>query len=136
MRRAADTVKKLFLELGGNSRAIVFPDADLDQAAAAILDNKFENCGQVCNGINVVYAYQSVADSPIQRLAEGKKRMVVGPGTTPGVQVDPLIDENALNKVASLVSDAVAKGAVVHTGGHRLTAYPNGSFYGPPSCLA
>lgn len=79
----------------------------------------------------MVYAYQSVADSPIQRLAEGEKRMVVGPGTTPGVQVDPLIDENALNKVASLVSDAVAKGAVVHTGGHRLTAYPNGSFYAP-----
>jgi succinate-semialdehyde dehydrogenase/glutarate-semialdehyde dehydrogenase len=131
MRRAADTVKKLSLELGGNSPAIVFPDADLDQAAAAILDNKFENCGQVCNGINVVYAHQAVANALVQRLAEGAKRMVVGPGTTPGVQMGPLIDENALNKVASLVSDAVAKGAVVHTGGHRLTAYRGGSFYAP-----
>jgi succinate-semialdehyde dehydrogenase / glutarate-semialdehyde dehydrogenase len=131
MRRAADTVKRLSLELGGNAPAIVFPDADLDLAAAAILDNKFENCGQVCNGINLVYAHSSIAEALANRLAEGAAKIHVGHGQQSGVQMGPLIDANALRKVEDLVHDAVTKGAHVKTGGQRLTQFDNGNFYAP-----
>jgi succinate-semialdehyde dehydrogenase/glutarate-semialdehyde dehydrogenase len=133
MRQAADQVKRLSLELGGNAPVIVFPDADPGKAADAIVANKFENCGQVCNGINVIYAHRSILEPLTDEIAQRVNALKVGIGTDPDVQVGPLIDEAARLKVESLVEDAVKKGALIRAGGRRLTEgeYRHGTFYAP-----
>jgi succinate-semialdehyde dehydrogenase / glutarate-semialdehyde dehydrogenase len=133
MRRAADQVKRLSLELGGNAPVIVFPDADLERAAEAIVANKFENAGQMCNGINVIYAHQEIADALTERIVARVRSLRVGAGTEPGVQVGPLIDENAVRRAEQLVADARENGARILTGGYRLAAgaYARGHFFAP-----
>lgn len=133
IRASADQVKRLSLELGGNAPFIVFPDADLDAAAAAAVGNKFENCGQMCNGINAMYVHEDVEAAFIARVVDHVRALRVGQGTDEGVQVGPVIDERSVAKVQSLVDDAVGGGARVLLGGQRLTdaQYGNGSFYAP-----
>lgn len=133
MRQAADHVKRLTLELGGNSPVIVFPDADLDAAAEKIVSNKFENAGQVCNGINLIYAHKKIHQELVDKLAERISRLQVAPGLAPDSQVGAMIDPSYLAKVERLVADAVEKGAKVLTGGRRLTenGLGNGLFFAP-----
>jgi succinate-semialdehyde dehydrogenase/glutarate-semialdehyde dehydrogenase len=133
MRRASDQVKRLSLELGGNAPAIVFADADLKHAAEAIVSNKFENCGQMCNGINVIYAQEEIAGPLAAHIVSRVRALQVGAGTDEGVQVGPLIDKTAVRKVETLVADALDKGARVLTGGYRLLSgeWQYGSFYAP-----
>ncbi|MFM1655245.1 NAD-dependent succinate-semialdehyde dehydrogenase [Brevibacillus sp. B_LB10_24] len=133
MRQAADNVKRLTLELGGNAPVIVFPDADLDKAVDAIMANKFENCGQVCNGINRIYVHADIHQELVAKLADKIRQLKVSSGTEPGCQIGAMIDSNYLAKVEALVSDAVGKGAKLITGGSRLTggSYGGGYFYQP-----
>jgi len=133
MQQAAGQVKRLSLELGGNAPAIVFPDADLEQAASAILSNKFENGGQMCNGINVIYAHADVADTLGEWLAAKARSLMVGPGMQAGVQMGPLIDGSAVERMEALVANATAQGARILTGGYRMTAgeLAGGNFYAP-----
>lgn len=133
LRESADHVKRVSLELGGNAPAIVFPDADLEHAAEAIVSNKFENCGQVCNGINLIYVHEDVRTAMTEKLAQRVQQLVVGPGHTPDVQVGPLIDEVAVQRMETLVQDATEKGATVLVGGHRLKGgvFQRGTFYAP-----
>ncbi|AJY77815.1 succinate-semialdehyde dehydrogenase [Paenibacillus beijingensis] len=133
MEQAAATVKKVSLELGGNSPVIVFPDADLDKAAKQIVANKFENCGQVCNGINLIYVHEDVHDALLDKLLTLIRTLITGIGTEPGTDIGPLINERAVQKVERLVLDAINKGAKLLTGGKRLTEepYTRGHFYAP-----
>jgi succinate-semialdehyde dehydrogenase/glutarate-semialdehyde dehydrogenase len=133
MRQAADQVKRLSLELGGNAPAIVFPDADLEKAAESILANKFENCGQVCNGINVIYAHTEIAEALTEKLVSLAASIKVGDGMEPGVQAGPLIDKQAVMKVEELLREAVENGAEIKVGGTRLLdeKYRNGSYFAP-----
>lgn len=80
MKKAADQVKRISLELGGNAPVIVLNDADLDKAADAIVENKFENTGQMCNGINTVLAQSEVKDELITKVIERVTQLRVGPG--------------------------------------------------------
>ncbi len=130
MKQAADQVKRISLELGGNAPVIVFPDADLDQAAAAIVDNKFENCGQMCNGINIILVHESIRQGLTEKIVARVKQLNVGCGTEDNVQVGPLINQAALDNVERLVVDAVEKGADILTGGEKITSH-NGLFYAP-----
>lgn len=133
MHRASGQLKRLSLELGGNAPVIVFPDADLEHAANCIVGNKFENCGQVCNGINLIYAHQAIRASLTEKIVSRVRRLKVGAGTEPGVDVGPLIDRNARDRIERLVEDAIAKGAKLAAGGYRLEegAFAKGSFYDP-----
>ncbi|MBN2979967.1 NAD-dependent succinate-semialdehyde dehydrogenase [Cohnella algarum] len=133
MEQAARTVKKVSLELGGNSPVIVFPDADPEKAAADIVANKFENCGQVCNGINRIYVHEDIRDAFVAALLSRVRRLRTGPGLSEGADVGPLISGAALAKVERLVGDAVAKGGELLAGGRRLQAepYADGYFYAP-----
>ncbi|MHB1630186.1 MAG: NAD-dependent succinate-semialdehyde dehydrogenase [Bacilli bacterium] len=133
IRASADQVKRLSLELGGNAPFIVFPDADLDLAVDAAVGNKFENCGQMCNGINVIYAHKEIMAAFTDRLTDRVSQLKVGSGRDPDVELGPVIDMRSLDNVHALVTDAVERGARVLTGGHRLTggAYGAGSFYAP-----
>lgn len=111
IRQAAPGVKRLTLELGGNAPYIIFNDADLDKAADQLMGNKFRGGGQTCVCANRIFVHRDVAPAFAEKLAERVRELNVGDGMQPGVNLGPLIDENAVAKVARHVDDAVAKGA-------------------------
>ncbi|EOI3529013.1 NAD-dependent succinate-semialdehyde dehydrogenase [Cronobacter dublinensis] len=129
MRNAAETMKKVSMELGGNAPYIVFDDADIDAAVKGAIANKFRNAGQVCVSVNRFYIQEGVYDRFVNQLAEAVKALKVGNGMEEGVIVGPLIEPSAVDKVREHVDDAVAKGAKVLTGGkaHEL----GGNFWQP-----
>lgn len=131
MSKASDQVKRISLELGGNAPAIVLPDADLDNAADAIVDNKFENSGQMCNGINVVLVHKDVKAEMTQKIIDRVKTIKVGPGDQEDTQVGPLINQKAIDKVEYLVADAKKQGAQVETGGAKADISTSALFYQP-----
>ena len=130
---AAGTVKRVSLELGGHAPSIVFDDADLDKAAAAVVTSRFRNAGQTCICTNRVYVQRSVAEALQARVAEITSRLKVGNGAEAGVQIGPLIDERGYAKVIEHVDDAVKKGARVLAGGRpaKLNGGLKGYFYEP-----
>ncbi|PKH25796.1 succinate-semialdehyde dehydrogenase (NADP(+)) [Enterobacterales bacterium CwR94] len=129
MRNAADTMKKVSMELGGNAPYIVFDDADIDAAVQGAIANKFRNAGQVCVSVNRFYIHNAIYDTFVSRLAHDVAQLNVGNGLEQGVVMGPLIDAAALKKVQEHVSDAIAKGGRVVTGGepHAL----GGNFWQP-----
>lgn len=129
MRNAAETMKKVSMELGGNAPYIVFEDADIDAAVQGAITNKFRNAGQVCVSVNRFYIHESVYDAFVGKLASAVSALKVGNGVEEGVVVGPLIESSAVDKVREHVEDAVAKGAKVLAGGkaHAL----GGNFWEP-----
>jgi succinate-semialdehyde dehydrogenase/glutarate-semialdehyde dehydrogenase len=122
MEQCARQVKKVSLELGGNAPFIVFDDADLDAAVAGAVLCKYRNSGQTCISANRILVQDEVHDEFLERLTRAVVALKVGAGTEPGVNVGPLIDEQALTKVERHVADALESGAEVLTGGelHEL----------------
>lgn len=133
MKAAAEGMKRVTLELGGQCPCIVWKDADLDKVVDALTFQAFRGCGQVCNRVNRVYVHESIYDEVTRRVAELASRIVVGEAFQPGVDIGPIINERQLKWVASQVDDAVSKGAKVLTGGKRLTGegYDGGTFFAP-----
>jgi succinate-semialdehyde dehydrogenase/glutarate-semialdehyde dehydrogenase len=130
MRGAADTVKKVSLELGGNAPFIVMDDADLRKAAAGLVQSKFRNAGQTCICTNRVFVQESVADQFVDLFQNELEKLKVGNGLEEGIDVGPLIDQAALSKVETLVEDAVKKGGKITYSGVK-PAEENGYFYAP-----
>jgi len=131
MRQAADTVKRISLELGGNAPLIVFDDADLDLAVKGAIASKYRNAGQTCVCANRLLVQDGIYDRFAEALAKAVVAMKVGPGTEDGVVQGPLINQDALDKVEQHVADAVAKGGHVTTGGKKL----GGLFFEPTVIL-
>lgn len=131
--QCAPTVKKLALELGGNAPFLVFDDADLEAAVEAALAAKYRNAGQTCVCVNRFYAQDGIHEAFVQRLAERAAALPVGPGTREGVLQGPLIDAAALAKVEAHVADALAHGARLLAGGHRVQPadHAGGHYYAP-----
>ncbi len=129
LEQCAEKIVRTSLELGGNAPFIVFEDADLDEAVTGAIAAKMRNMGQACTAANRLYVHSSVIDEFGTRLAERMAAMRVGRGTDDGVQVGPLIDEAARDKVVALVADAVDRGATVLTGGAGIPG--DGYFYRP-----
>jgi succinate-semialdehyde dehydrogenase/glutarate-semialdehyde dehydrogenase len=119
MKDAADTMKKISLELGGHAPLIVMDDADLDKAVEGTIASKFRNAGQTCVCVNRVYVHESVKDTFEKKLKEAVSGLKVGNGLEEGVDIGPLIDENAVDKVKEHVKDAVNKGGNVIYGGEN-----------------
>ncbi len=107
----------------------MFEDADIDEAVAGAIAAKMRNMGEACTAANRLYVHSSVIDEFGRRLAERMAGLSVGRGTDYGVQVGPLIDDAALQKVQALVADAVDRGATVLTGGSAVPG--DGYFYAP-----
>lgn len=129
LRQSADTVKKLSLELGGNAPFIVFDDADLDAAVEGAIASKYRNAGQTCVCANRIYVQEGVYDAFAGKLAEKVGALRVGPGDKSGVQIGPLIEQAAIEKVKAHVDNALSMGAKVLVGGkpHAL----GGLFFEP-----
>lgn len=129
MRNAAETMKKVSMELGGNAPYIVFEDADIDAAVQGAIANKFRNAGQVCVSVNRFYIHNAIYDRFTRQLAEEVNKLKVGNGMEEGVIVGPLIEASALEKVEQHVKDAVAKGGKLLAGGERHAL--GGNFWQP-----
>ncbi len=129
MAQAADTVKRVSLELGGNAPFIVFDDADVDAAVQGAIASKFRNAGQTCVCANRVLVQDGVHDEFVEKFADATAALRVGNGFEEGVEQGPLIDAGALTKVREHIADAVERGAEVVVGGaeHEL----GGTFFQP-----
>lgn len=129
MSQCAGTVKKVSLELGGNAAFIVFDDADLDAALAGLMAVKFRNTGQTCVSANRIFVQAGVYERFAKMLRDAVGGMKTGDPLEPGIQQGPLINRAALDKVQSLVGDALSRGAKVEVGGtlHEL----GGLFFHP-----
>jgi succinate-semialdehyde dehydrogenase/glutarate-semialdehyde dehydrogenase len=133
-RQCAPTVKKISLELGGNAPFIVFDDADIDSAVDGAMASKYRNAGQTCVCANRLYVQAGVYDQFVEKLAAKAGTLKAGNGFEAGVNLGPMIDEQAVAKAEAHVADAVAKGARVVLGGARDTAL--GANFFSPTVLA
>jgi succinate-semialdehyde dehydrogenase / glutarate-semialdehyde dehydrogenase len=127
--QAAERVVNCSMELGGNAPFLVLADADLDEAVSGAMIAKMRNGGEACTAANRFYVHSSVANEFSSRLADAMSQLRVGPGTEEATQLGPLINPEAVQTVARLVTDAVGKGADVLTGGYALQR--PGYFYAP-----
>ncbi|MBK1795504.1 NAD-dependent succinate-semialdehyde dehydrogenase [Devosia sp. WQ 349] len=119
LTQAAQTVKKVSMELGGNAPFIVFDDADLDRAVEGAIASKFRNAGQTCVCTNRIYVQSGIYDRFIDKLTTATAALQIGRGTEAGTEIGPLVDGNSVDKVDELLADAVAKGGRVVAGGKR-----------------
>ncbi len=129
LRRAADRVLKVAMELGGNAPFIVLADADVDAAVEGAMVAKMRHSAETCTAANRFFVQAPVADEFTAKLAAAMEAVRVGDGFEEGVQCGPLIDGRAVEQVDGLVSSAVDDGASVVTGGAPLDR--PGSFYAP-----
>jgi succinate-semialdehyde dehydrogenase/glutarate-semialdehyde dehydrogenase len=117
MAQCAQHVKGLALELGGNSAFIVFEDADVEAAVDGLMAAKFRNAGQLCTGANRIFVQEGIVDRFIEVLTARVAKLNVGRGLDPGVDMGPLIDDRALDKVQRHVADLVDRGSTIIAGG-------------------
>jgi len=129
MAQCASTVKKLSLELGGNAPFIVFDDAEIDAAVAGAVASKYRNTGQTCVCTNRFLVQNSIYEKFAVKLAQAVSQLKVGDGLDSETQQGPLINQAAVEKVESHISDAVAQGAKIVSGGQRHTL--GGTFFEP-----
>jgi succinate-semialdehyde dehydrogenase/glutarate-semialdehyde dehydrogenase len=132
VEQSAEQLLRVSMELGGNAPFIVFDDADLDAAVDGAMLAKMRNIGEACTSANRFLVHSSVAEEFAQRLADRMGALTLGKGIEDGVDVGPLITDQARDGVHELVADAVGSGARALTGG----AIPEGPghFY-PPTVL-
>ena len=129
MQQSAGSVKRLSLELGGNAPFIVFEDADIDSAIKGLMQSKYRNAGQTCVCANRILVQNSIHDDFVNRLSEETAKLKIGNGFDEGVDIGPLINENALQKMETLVADAILQGAVCKIGGKKMN--PRQLYYEP-----
>lgn len=119
MSQCASTVKKLSMELGGNAPFIVFEDANLDHAVTGLIASKYRNAGQTCVCANRIYVHSSIKNQFLSLFKQKVDALNVGNGMNSNVEIGPLINQDALNKVQKLLKDATDKGATLVTGGQK-----------------
>jgi succinate-semialdehyde dehydrogenase/glutarate-semialdehyde dehydrogenase len=130
IRGAADSVKPLSLELGGQAACLVFEEADFDNAIEGVLAAKFRNTGQSCIAANRVYVQRAIYSRFLEAFPAKVKALKVGDGLAEGVQIGPLIDDEAVRKASEHIADAVRRGARLLCGGEPMKDRP-GYFFAP-----
>ncbi len=119
MERAAQHIKRLSLELGGHSPAIVCEDANIDEAAESCVQRAFSNMGQICISVNRIYVHEAVAEEFAERLVKKTGKLRIGDGLDPDVDLGPMFSEAQRQKTKDHIADALDKGATVLCGGHE-----------------
>lgn len=130
IQQSAEQVKKLSLELGGHAPIIVLDDAELDVAVAGAMASKFRNAGQTCVCGNRIYVQEKVYEAFLEKFTAAVETLRMGDGSEETVQIGPLINDEAVEKVSTHVEEAVKSGATVLTGG-RKNPELDGSYYQP-----
>jgi len=131
LKQAADKVQRVTMELSGHSPFIVFDDADIKKAADMAIAAKFRNNGQVCISPNRFYIQESKKDEFVNLFVEKTKKLKIGDGMDPNVQLGPLTTKKRLNEVEELVETTKKEGAKVLLGGKRPAGFNKGYFYEP-----
>ncbi|MGV2124916.1 aldehyde dehydrogenase family protein [Agrobacterium vitis] len=126
---AAGNLKKLTLELGGKSPAIVMPDADMALTVEGIARGIFSNSGQVCVAASRVYAHRSVCEQVVEGLSKAASTLRLGHGLDPAVDLGPLVNRRQADRVAAYVAEGKAEGAEIAAGGSQ--SGETGTFYAP-----
>jgi acyl-CoA reductase-like NAD-dependent aldehyde dehydrogenase len=116
---AAKRVKRVGLELGGKSPFIIFPDADLDAAAAAAQLGVWGASGQVCTAGTRVFIHRDVHDEVVQRIVDGSRNMRIGSPFDSATELGPVVSAEQLERVQRYVSIGRDEGAELVLGGHR-----------------
>ena len=120
MRGAADTVKKISLELGGHAPFIVTNHANIHKAVEGAIASKFRNAGQTCVCANRILVQSGVYEEFTKRYTEQASQLKIGNGLEEGVEIGPLINEDAMNKAMAHIRDAEDKGGKIMIGGDIL----------------
>jgi succinate-semialdehyde dehydrogenase / glutarate-semialdehyde dehydrogenase len=131
IRDAADTVKKVSMELGGNAPLIVFDDADLETALNISVLTKYANAGQVCVTPDRFFVHERLHDAFVEGFVQRAEALKVGDGLDPSVQMGPLINAGRLSEIENVLADAEKAGAKVVAGGRRATTFNAGHFHEP-----
>lgn len=133
MRSAADTMKRVSLELGGQCPFVVLEDADIAAAAAAAARRSFSNAGQICIAVNRILVDEAIAAEFVSAVAEEAERITLGHGTDPSVTGGPTTTDAVMDVADRHIADAVARGSRIVTGGSRLKggSRDRGSFFAP-----
>lgn len=130
MTAAAQTLKRVELELGGKNPQVVFPDADLDAAVDAVVFGVLYNQGECCNSGSRLLIHRDIADDFVARVVEHARRVVVGDPLDEDTRVGAIASDEQLETIERLVGEGTAAGAELLLGGHRLET-PAGRFYAP-----
>lgn len=133
LKQCSSTLKRVSLELGGHAPIIVFDDADIDLAIEGTMINKLRNSGQTCVCANRIYVHKNIIHEYKSKLTERMSKIVQGNGSKTNVDIGPLINQDALDKVERHVKDALNKGAKLVCGGKKPSSeeLKNGYFYKP-----
>jgi succinate-semialdehyde dehydrogenase / glutarate-semialdehyde dehydrogenase len=129
LRRCADRVLKVTMELGGNAPFIVFDDADVDSAVEGAMIAKMRHSAETCTAANRFFAEEGVAAEFTEKLAGAMGEVKVGSGLVDGVTCGPMINAAAIESIGSLVAAAIDEGATVALGGSAIGG--PGHFYEP-----
>ena len=131
LKQAADKVQRVTMELSGHSPFIVFDDADIKKATDMAIAAKFRNNGQVCISPNRFYIQENKKDEFVNLFVEKTKKLKIGDGMDPSVQLGPLTTKKRLNEIEELVETTKKEGAKVLLGGKRPSGFNKGYFYEP-----
>ncbi len=131
LKKAADKVQRVTMELSGHSPFIVFEDSDIDKVADMAVTAKFRNNGQVCIAPNRFYIQESKKEEFINKFIERTKKLKIGNGMDEGVQLGPLTTDKRLAEIEELVETTKNEGAEVLLGGKRPAGFNKGYFYEP-----
>lgn len=133
MARASGTLKRVTLELGGKSPALVFEDADIDQAVDCSIYGIYNNTGQSCDARSRIYIHEDVYDEFVEKFVEKTNRIVIGDPFSKDTHVGAVIDQSQLDTVKEYVQSAIDEGAEILAGGKQLhpEGFENGFWYAP-----
>ncbi|MEU9889967.1 aldehyde dehydrogenase family protein [Sphaerisporangium sp. NPDC051011] len=131
MREAAASIKRVLLELGGNSPVVVLDDADIAATASRLVQARYLNAGQACVAANRVYVVESVAEALLAELGMAVRALNVGDPRRDDTNLGPLIDLAAVERIETQIDRAVAQGAELTTGGGRLKENAVSAFVRP-----
>ena len=131
LKKAADKVQRVTMELSGHSPFIVFEDSNIDTVADMAITAKFRNNGQVCISPNRFYIQESKKDEFINKFIEKTKKLKIGNGLDEGVQLGPMTTAKRLSEIEELVETTKKEGAKVLLGGKRPPGFNKGYFYEP-----
>jgi len=123
--QCASTVKRVSMELGGNAPFIVFDDADIDAAVQGALISKYRNAGQTCVCTNRIFVHEKVIQAFTDKLMAEVKNLSVGDGLTEGVEIGPMISQQACDDVLKLIRASEKLGANTVLGGQQHVAGEN-----------
>jgi len=135
MRKAADTVKRMSMELGGHAPVLVFDDVDIEKTVRLSVTAKMRNSGQVCTSPTRFYVHSSMVEQFTDAFSEQSRSLRMGHGLEPTTEIGPVVSEARCNALEKLTREAVQAGARLVTGGRRPAA-PNKGFYFEPTVLA